>query len=149
MRHALLCLVCIALPAASATAQKIQRCEGGGQVTYSNGDCPPGTQASRTVGPGGRPTSQDQKAARERANRDAKQLDRIERDRKAEEARAAKARQTLAQKEQARVRECRKLEFRLQQARDAVSKSTLAKRADAERKAQRAEEQYEIQCRKG
>ncbi|MCK6429211.1 DUF4124 domain-containing protein [Betaproteobacteria bacterium PRO7] len=137
------------LVAGTAHAQAIQRCEGGGKVTYSNGPCPPGTQPARTLAPSPGPNVADEKAARERAQRDARELDRIERERKAEEARAEKQRQALAKKEEARARECRKLELRLAQAKDALARATLAKRAEAERKARRAEEQYELQCRKG
>lgn len=148
LRPAIACLA-LFLPAGAAHAQAIQRCEGGGQVTYSNGPCPPGTQPARTLAPSPGPNAADEKAARERAQRDARELDRIERERKADEARAEKQRQALAKKEQARARECRKLELRLAQAKDALVRATLAKRADAERKARRAEEQYELQCRRG
>jgi hypothetical protein len=143
--------VCCALllAAGQAHAQAIQRCEGGGQVTYSNGPCPPGTQSARTIGPSAAPQPADEKAARERARRDALELGRIERERKAEEARAEKQRQANAKKDEARARECRKLALRLDQARDALARATLAKRADAERKVHRAEEQYQLQCRKG
>jgi hypothetical protein len=142
-------LACLALLLAGAAhAQSIQRCEGGGTVTYSNGPCPPGTAPARTLAPNAAPDPAEQKAARERAQRDARELDRIERERKAEEARAAKQRQALAKKEEAKVRECRKLELRLAQANDALDRATLAKRADAERKARRAQEQYELQCRR-
>lgn len=149
MRLALLCLICALVPLGGAAAQTIRRCEGGGQVTYSNTECPPGTQPARTVGPTGAPNADDARAARERAARDAKEVERIDRERKAEEARAEKQRQTLAKQEQAKARECRKLELRWRQAQEAVGKATLASRTEAERKARRAEEQYELQCRKG
>ncbi len=139
----------LSVAAVAAHAQAIQRCEGGGQVTYSNGPCPPGTQPAHTLAPIPAPNAADERAARERAARNARELERIERERKAEEARAEKQRQALAKKEEARARECRKLELRLAQAKDALARATLAKRAEAERKARRAEEQYELQCRKG
>ncbi len=148
LRAAIACCYLI-LVAGAAHPQAIQRCEGGGQVTYSNGPCPPGTQPARTLAPSPGPSAADEKAARERARRDASELARIERERKADAARAEKQRQALAKKEQAQARECRKLELRLTQAKDALARATLAKRADAERKARRAEEQYEQQCRKG
>lgn len=147
LRTALACCVPL-LVAGTAHAQAIQRCEGGGQVTYSNAPCPPGTQPARTLAPSPGPNAADAQAARERAQREARELDRIERERKAEEARAEKQRQALARKEQARARECRKVELRLAQAKDALARATLARRADAERKARRAEELYELQCRR-
>lgn len=148
LRPALACCA-VLLAAGAAHGQAIQRCEGGGTVTYSNGPCPPGTQSARTLAPGAAPDADDAKAARERAQRDARELDRIERERKAEEARADKQRQASAKKDEAKARECRKLALRLEQAKDALARTTLARRADAERKARRAEEQYELQCRRG
>jgi len=148
LRPALACCALV-FAASAAHAQTIQRCEGGGTVTYSNGPCPPGTQAARTLAPSAPPDAAEGKAARERAQREARELDRIERERKAEEARAEKQRQANAKKDEAKARECRKLALRLDQAKDALARATLAKRADAERKARRAEEQYELQCRQG
>jgi hypothetical protein len=61
----------LALVTAGVCAQSIQRCEGGdGRVAYSEGACPPGTRAVRSIAPPARPSPEAQKAARERAQRD-------------------------------------------------------------------------------
>lgn len=67
------CLVAagLTLVTSGVCAQTIQRCEGGdGRVAYSEGPCPPGTRAVRSIAPASRPSPEAQTEARERVQRD-------------------------------------------------------------------------------
>jgi hypothetical protein len=75
-------------------AQQIQRCEGaGGQVTYSNSECPEGTKPIKAVQSAPAPTPEVQRAARDQAARDAQAAAQLAEQRKAQQATAAQQRQ--------------------------------------------------------
>ena len=135
-----------ALAVTSAAAQPIQRCEGpDGKVTYSNATCPGGTRAVREVDTSPAITAGEQKAARDRAQRDAKALGELERSRTAEE----KAQQRLLDKAHARDQQCTKLRLRAELARDELQAETLSnKRPPLQKKYERAQEEYETTCPK-
>jgi hypothetical protein len=143
------CLACLAfgcLMAAAASAQPIQRCEGpDGRVTYSNTNCPGGTRAVREVDTSPAVTGSEQKAARDRAQRDAKALGEIERSRTAEE----KAQQRLLDKAHARNQQCDKLRLRAELAHDDLdAEKVSSKRPPLQKKYERAKKEYEATCPK-
>jgi hypothetical protein len=85
--------VAFIVPAAVAT-QPIQRCEGaGGRVTYSNSECPEGTQPVKSVQSAPTPTPEVQRAARDQAARDAQGAQQLAEQRKAQQATAARQQQ--------------------------------------------------------
>jgi hypothetical protein len=128
--------------AVPALAQTVQRCESpDGKVTYSNTDCPSGTQPVRKVEPDPGPTPADQKAARERAQQHSRELDKLERQRQKEEEKAARARAAADAKQAKHDVECRKLEARVRVAREEFESATLQRRQQADRKLRLAEEQ--------
>ena len=127
-------------------AQSIQRCEGpDGRVTYSNGNCPSGTRAVREVDTSPAVSPGDQKAARERAQREAKSLNELERARTAEE----KAQQRLLDKARAKDEQCNKLRLRAELARDELDGEKLSdRRPPLQRKYERAQKEYAASCPK-
>ena len=141
------CLACaLAGWASSAPAQAIQRCEGAdGRVTYSNNACPQGSRAVREVETSDAVSSGDQKAARDRAQRDSKQLNELERNRTAEE----KAQQRLLAKARAKDEQCTKLRLRTELARDELDAEKRSdKRPPLQRKYERAQQEYTATCPK-
>lgn len=136
------------LCAPAALAQKVERCEApDGKVTYSNTDCPAGTQPVRKIEPDPGPTPADQKAARERAQQRSRELDKLERQRQKEEDKAARERAAAEAKQAKHDTECRKLEARVKTARAEFETATLQRRQQADRKLRLAEEQA-AGCRK-
>ena len=127
-------------------AQPIQRCEGpDGRVTYSNGACPSGTRAVREVDTSPAVSPADQKAARDRAQRDAKSMNDIERARTADE----KAQQRLLDKAKAKDEQCNKLRLRAELARDELDAEKLSdRRPPLQRKYERAQKEYTATCPK-
>ena len=130
----------------ASQAQTIQRCEGpDGRVTYSNGACPSGTRAVREVDTSPAVSPADQKAARDRAQRDAKSMNDIERARTAEE----KAQQRLLDKARAKDEQCNKLRLRAELARDELDAEKLSdRRPPLQRKHERAQKEYAATCPK-
>jgi hypothetical protein len=137
---------CLAACAVLAAAQPIQRCEGAdGRVTYSNGACPKGSRAVREVDTSDAVSPAEQKAARERNQRDAKALNQLERNRSAEE----KAQQRLLDKARARDEQCNKLRLRAELARDELDAEKRSdKRPPLQRKVDRAQTEYATTCPK-
>ena len=127
-------------------AQAIQRCEGAdGRVTYSNNACPKGSRAVREVDTSDAVSAGEQKAARDRAQRDAKQLNELERNRTAEE----KTQQRLLDKAHAKDAQCNKLRLRAELARDELDAEKLSdKRPPLQRKYERAQKEYTSTCPK-
>ena len=131
---------------ALAHAQAIQRCEGpDGRVTYSNSTCPSGTRPVREVDTSPAVSPGEQKAARDRAQRDAKALNDLERTRTAEE----KAQQRLLEKARAKDEQCNKLRLRAELARDELDAEKLSdRRPPLQRKYERAQTEYTATCPK-
>lgn len=145
MRSVVLAAV-LALAHGAAGAQAV-RCESpDGKVTYAQNDCPAGTQPVRALGGSGKPTLDDQRAAKARARADAKALDRIERDAKAEDARVVKAQRTDRVRAEARARSCKRLALRVKQAKEDAGTVPLNRQSDAKRRLKKAEENYELEC---
>ena len=60
----------VALAVSGSAGAQIRRCEApGGDITYSNEDCPPGTRAVKSVAPAAQPSPEERTAAQERAQR--------------------------------------------------------------------------------
>lgn len=130
-----------------AMAQDVQRCEGGdGSATYANGPCPPGTRSVRTLPPTATPSAADQAAAAKRAWQDAGKVAAIERDKKAEEGRAAREQERADKEAKKSAAQCRRLDLQLRQAEEELASATLNKRAEAQRRAQRAKALYVQEC---
>jgi hypothetical protein len=73
----------------AAAASTVQRCEGpDGKVTYSNTQCPSGTQPVRKVNTDPPVSVDDQKAAKERTRRDVDEAKKADKQRKEDEAKA-------------------------------------------------------------
>lgn len=135
--------------ASNATAQPVQRCETPeGKVTYSNSQCPAGTEPVRSIEPDAGPTAADQKAARERAQQRSRELDKLERQRQKEEEKAARDRTAAEARERKQDAECRRLEARVRAAKDEFDHATLARRQQADRKLRLAEQQANAACKK-
>jgi hypothetical protein len=83
--------------------------------------------------------------ALERARKDAKDLERIEKERQQEEARRAAAQQR--KKAQTASRNCKRLELRMKQARDDAKDAPLNHQQQADRKAAKAQENYDMECK--
>lgn len=85
--------VVIALPALTAS-QTIQRCEGpGGRITYSNAECPEGTQPVKALRPTPAPSPEAQRAAQDNAARDAQAVQQMAEQRRSQQAAAAQVQQ--------------------------------------------------------
>jgi hypothetical protein len=140
----------IAQFAVGAHGQTVRRCEGGdGKITYANTDCPAGTKAARELTPADSgPSPSDQKAARERAQKEAQELARINAEKKKAELQAAREQAARDKKAQAKERECRKLEQQARDAKEALANAPLNKQAAAERKFKRAQAWFDLNCAK-
>lgn len=146
MRHPLAILL-LSL-SATASAQAV-RCESpGGQVTYADSACPPGTAAVRNLPPPGKPAPEDARAARDRLKADQQQVQKIERERRIDDEKAARDRAARDKREEERLRHCRKLTQRVTDAEDAVSRAPLNRRESAERQLRRAREDHAADCGK-
>ena len=91
--------VVIALPALAAS-QTIQRCEGpGGRITYSNAECPEGTQPVKALQPTPAPSPEAQRAAQDNAARDAQAVQQMAEQRRSQQAAAAQVQQQRQQQQ--------------------------------------------------
>ncbi|MCS6944351.1 MAG: DUF4124 domain-containing protein [Sutterellaceae bacterium] len=134
--------------AGAAIAQPVQRCEDGrGHVTYSNAECPPGTQAARTLPRQPAPPAADQQAAQARIQRYTREVERLEAERRRQEEKEARQRAAVQEKARRREAHCRRLAMRVENARQDFERATLAKRHEANRKLRRAQQQYDAACK--
>lgn len=124
----LLLLLTLAAWLSAAAAQAVHRCEGkDGKITYSNTQCPSGTQPVRKVNTDPPISVEEQKAAKDRARRDADQVKQIDKQRKADEI---KAERSTADKSKASAKDrerCDKARRDLDKARSA--RTTLSSQA--------------------
>jgi len=89
MRLVLLPVLLAAWVIAAGATGTVHRCEGkDGKVTYSNTECPAGTQPVRKVNTDPPVSVEEQKAAKDRARRDADEAKQIDKQRKADDAKA-------------------------------------------------------------
>ena len=86
-------ILVIALPAFAAS-QPIQRCEGpGGRISYSNAECPEGTQPVKALQPAPAPSLEAQRTAQDNAARDAQAVQQMAEQRRSQQAAAAQVQQ--------------------------------------------------------
>lgn len=134
----------------AAAAQDVQRCETAERkVIYVNGPCPAGTTSIRTLAPTAAPGTEEQKAARQRAQQDVQKAAAIERSRKADDAAAARAQEQARARAAKKEAHCRRLETRLRHAQEDLAGATLKKQTEAQRRVKRAEELYAQDCGPG
>jgi len=107
--------VVIALPTLAAS-QPIQRCEGpGGRITYSNAECPEGTQPVKALQPAPVPSPDAQRAAQVNAVRDAQAVQQMTEQRRSQQAVAAQEQQQQQQqKRDQRSADCAFLQGEIQ-----------------------------------
>ena len=85
--------IVVALPALTAS-QPIQRCEGpGGRITYSNAECPEGTQPVKALQPAPAPSPEAQKAAQANAAREAEAAQQMAEQRRSQQTATAQLQQ--------------------------------------------------------
>ena len=87
MKRTLLPGLLFAWAIAASAADTVHRCEGkDGKVTYSNTECPAGTQPVRKVNTDPPVSIEEQKAAKDRAKRDTDEAKQIDKQRKTDDA---------------------------------------------------------------
>jgi Domain of unknown function (DUF4124) len=87
-------LLALAIPG-TLLAQQIQRCEGpGGKITYSNTECPAGTQSVKAMQAAPAPSPEAQKAARDKAAIDAQAAQQLGQERQQQQALATTQQQS-------------------------------------------------------
>ncbi len=137
----------LTLAVAQTAHAEIQRCEGpDGKITYSNESCPQNTKAVRKVDTRPPVVETEIKAAKTRAQREAEEAKALDRQREAEEKSQARAREAARKKEEKQEQECNKLRIALNKAKEAVETSTLNKRAEKEKKLERAQDAFDKEC---
>ncbi|TFV86055.1 DUF4124 domain-containing protein [Oxalobacteraceae bacterium OM1] len=136
-RLAVMAAACFLHGSVMAAAYK---CEADGKVTYGDTPCVGGTVISATP-------PDDAHAARERAARERKTLDGIEKDRRKEEVREARERARAAKTAATHQTACRKLALRQRWAEEDARAAAGKSAEKAKRKARRAAEALDAQCR--
>jgi hypothetical protein len=140
-------LLAALLSAPTLAAAQIQRCEGpDGKVTYSNESCPTGTKLIKNVDTRPQVTEADAKSAKTRAQREAEEAKAIDKQRADEEQSLARARDAARKKEEALERECNKKRIVVNKAKEAVESSALNRRAELEKKLERAQADFDKSC---
>lgn len=120
MKRALLLLSSIAWLASAYGADTVHRCEGkDGKVTYSNTQCPTGTQPVRKVNTEPPISVEEQKAAKDRAKRDADEVKQIDKQRKADDTKAERESSDKTKTEAKERERCDKARSDLDKARSA------------------------------
>jgi hypothetical protein len=140
MKYGAFLLLATIMFAGSASAT-VYRCEHGGTVNYSDQPCP-----------GGRPVTvdapaSDSKAARLQAENDKKTLQNLEKERQRQEAQEARERRQAQKQIAAREKKCGTLERRKRWAAEDAASAVGKSAEKAKRKARRATEAYEAECR--
>lgn len=151
MRHPAL-LVCLALAAGSAAASGIQRCEDAqGRPTYTNGTCPPGTQATRAVDTAPPVSDADRAAAQNRSRSEVERARALSREEERERAQVRAQEERERKVEAAAAERCAKArrDLRLAQlAREdlAGKQGRIEQRQRADRLIRRQEEEVARLC---
>ena len=139
--------VILATAALPLAAQEVLRCQGpDGRVSYAQGVCPSGTTAVRTLPPPETPSASDQTAAQQRAQQDMRNAAALDRARKADEERAAREQQKALAEAKKQEAQCRRLETRWRQAQDDLAQATPSRRAEMQRRVDRAEALHAADC---
>jgi len=123
----------------STPAFAIYKCEKNGTVSYSDEACPGGTTFTPQTAPAG-----DSGAAKRQLAHEEKELKQLERERHKQESEQEREAKQVARAQSAKQRKCSNLARRTKWAHeDATGKSA----EKVKRKARRAEEQYDAECR--
>lgn len=133
-------LIWAAILCLSTPAFAVYKCESNGHVTYSDSSCPGGRQLDI-------PPAPDSAEARQRAVQEQQALKRLENERRKAELQEAKGRQQAANRQAARRRKCASLERRKKWAAEDAATTYIRSAEKAKRKARRAEETFEAECR--
>jgi hypothetical protein len=133
--------------ACSPAHAALTRCEdGAGKVTYVQGECPTGLKAVREVNTSPAASTDEQRAAQQRAVAEARSANQLQAQREKKE-RADAAEQRKAQQAAAhRSKHCAKLKLHAQRTSEQAAKATPAKQEAARRRAQRAADDYAAAC---
>lgn len=142
MKRALLLCATAGAFALSTPAFAIYKCEANGTVTYSDAPCPGGKLLDI-----GESSPHDAADAQRRAAREKQALARIESERRKQEAKEETERRKSARAHASRERKCASLERRRKWAAEDAASATGKSADKAKRKARRAEEVFEAECR--
>ncbi|MGH6623321.1 MAG: DUF4124 domain-containing protein [Burkholderiaceae bacterium] len=152
MKHALLSSFLLAWVTAVAAADTVHRCEGkDGKVTYSNTECPAGTQPVRKVNTTPPVSVEEQKAAKDRAKRDADEAKEIDKQRKTDDAKAERESAEKSKVEAKDRERCDKARRDLEKARSARAElsaqvATIAQIQKADADVKRREDENAKAC---
>ncbi|KPF66854.1 hypothetical protein IP84_15310 [beta proteobacterium AAP99] len=125
----------------------LTRCEDPtGKVTYVQGECPAGLRAVREVNTSPAASTDEQRAAQQRAAGEARSANQLQAQRekrgRADAAEQRKAQQAAAQ----RSKHCAKLKLHAQRTSEQAAKASPQKQEAARRRAQRAADDYAAAC---
>jgi hypothetical protein len=128
---------------ATAPAMAVYRCESKGQVSYQDAPCPGGRQVETIE-----TNPRDAEAARKRAATERKLLKQIQSDKQREDAAAAKESSAAAKRSAAKEKKCAGLARRRQWTMEDAAVARGKAIEPAKRKARRADEVFQQECRK-
>jgi len=129
------CILCLSAPAFA-----VYKCESNGHVTYSDSPCPGGRQLDISPAP-------DATDARKRAAQEKQVLNRLESEQHKTELKEEQDRRQAASRQAAKQRKCASLERRKKWASEDAATAYIRSAEKAKRKARRAEEIFEAECR--
>lgn len=135
-------LILLLLLSFSAPALAIYKCEFSDKVVYSDLPCKNGKMKKLSIAP---PLS-DQSEAQQRLAHDKQQLEDLETQRHQREALEEKQQKKESKTRQAREKKCALLALRLKWAKEDIAHAHLKSKVNAQRKAQRASEKYQLVC---
>ena len=128
-------ILCLSTPAFA-----VYKCESNGHVTYSDSPCPGGRELVI-------PPAPDSAEANKRAAQEQQAFNRLENKRYKAELKEEKDQQQAARRQVARQRKCASLERRKKWAVEDAATTYTRSAEKARRKARRAEEIFEAECR--
>jgi hypothetical protein len=137
VRNALLALLVVL----STPAFAIYKCEKNGATSYSNEACPGGIALNTPTAP------VDSSAAKRQLADEEKKLKQLERERHQQEKLEERERKEAVRAQAEKQKKCSSLARRVKWADEDVATSTAKANEKAKRKARRAAEQYETECR--
>lgn len=117
-----------ALAAVATAAQTVQRCEAAdGRVTYSNTQCPPGTEPVRKVNTDPPVRVDEQAAAKARARKDVAEAAKVDKERAAAQARDERSAKDRRKAESKTISACERATREVERAR--AARAVLLERA--------------------
>lgn len=128
----------------SAPALAIFKCEIAGKVTYSDEPCPGG---KTVIANGDTVSSLDATKAKQQLAQDKREVERLEKARHQREKKEEKEQQQAARSANVKKAKCTSLEQRKKWADEDAAHATGKSADNAKRKARRATEKYEVECK--